>query len=246
MIRTGAVAHGNVAAVFVGVAVVILTGCAAPGSVSALSAVSPVPSSVAASAASPVVTPSADPAPGSSAEPAAVSSSDLGLGDTRPPCAPAQYQLILGPNVAKSVWTSSTVHRPYGDVGVNFGPQQPDATVLWARLDVVSTDTAPMSFNPTADPRTFESAEAARPDSEAKLAAGTDPHVARVTLDPFTPGPLVLPAGVLNALPTGAGSYTVYLVDAVDESVCYSTAAGSPAVPPVLSNGYSVIAELGP
>jgi hypothetical protein len=148
--------------------------------------------------------------------------------------------------VTRSIWTSPTVHKPFGDVGVRFGPQQPFATVLWARLDVVVTDTVPMSVNPTVDPRAFGSAEAARPDSEEKLAAGTDPHVARVTLDPFAPGRFVLPAAVLNALPGGVGSYTVYLVDSVDESVCYSTASGSPAVPPVLSNGYSVIALLAP
>jgi hypothetical protein len=256
MIRTGAIAHGNVAAVLVGVAVLMLTGCAAPGSVSALSAVSavpsspvassPVPSSGSASPATPAatsvanafVTPSADASPPSSTDP--------GLGDTRPPCPPAQFQLILGPNAAKSVWTSSTVHRPYGDVGVDFGPQQPDATVLWARLDVVVTDTVPLMTPDPASPRAYESAESARPDSEEKLAAGTDPHVARVTLDPFAPGPFVLPAAVLNSLPSGSGTYTVYLVDSVDESVCFSTAPGSPAVPSVLSNGYSVIAQLAP
>jgi hypothetical protein len=144
------------------------------------------------------------------------------------------------------VWTSPTVHRPFGDVGVNFGPQQPDATVLWARLDVVVTDTVPLMTPDPASPRAYESAEAARPDSEEKLAAGTDPHVARVTLQPFAPGRFVLPAAVLNALPSNVGSYSVYLVDSVDESVCYSTASGSPAVPPVLSSGYSVIAELVP
>jgi hypothetical protein len=70
--------------------------------------------------------------------------------------------------------------------------------------------------------------------------------VARVTLDPFAEGPFVLPAAVLNALPKGVGSYSVYLVDAVDESVCYSTASGSPASPPIGLSGYSVIAELAP
>lgn len=220
------------------VALAVLGGCAAPGSVSARSGISVVSSSAFASSAEPAAISSAGPASGSSADP--------GLGDTRPPCPPAQFQQILGPNVTRSVWTSSTVQRPFGDVGVNFGPQQPGATVLWARLDVVPTDTVPMSFNPTGDPRAFASAEAARPDSEEKLAAGTDPHVARVTLQPFAEGPFVLPAAVLNALPSGVGSYTVYLVDSVDESVCYSTASGSPAVPPVLSNGYSVIAVLAP
>jgi hypothetical protein len=146
----------------------------------------------------------------------------------------------------QSVWTTPTLHRPFGDLGVNFGPQMSGATVLWARLDVVPTDIVPMSFNPTADPRVYASAEAARPDSEDKLAAGTDPHVARVTLKPFAPGPFVLPAAVLNALPTGAGSYTVYLVDSVDESACFSTASGSPATPPFLLSGYSVIAVLVP
>ena len=117
----------------------------------------------------------------------------------------------------------------------------------WARLDVVVTDKTPLiPPDPAADPSAFRASEAARPDSEEKLADGTDPHVARVTLDPFVPGPFVLPAAVLNALPAGVGSYTVYLVDSFDESACYNTASGSPAVPPVLASGYSVIAELAP
>jgi len=176
----------------------------------------------------------------------AASSSDPGLGDTRPPCAFAEFQSILGPNVTRSVWTTPTAHRPFGDVGVNFGPQLPGATVLWARLDVVPADPTPMSFNPTADPRAFESAEAARPDSSEKLGAGSELHVARVTLKPFAEGPFVLPAATLNALPTDGASYNVFLVESVDESACFDATPDPSLANLDDGNGESVIAELAP
>ena len=130
---------------------------------------------------------------------------------------------------------------------MNFGQQQPGATVLWARLDVVVTDDVPLPIpDPAADPSAFRAAEAARPDSFEKLMAGTDPHVARVTLKPFAPGPFVLPAGVLNALPGGVASYTVYLVESVDESVCFGATPDPSVANSQGGSGFSVIAELAP
>jgi hypothetical protein len=220
------------ASVVAGAAVaVMLGGCAAPGSTaSARRGVSPLPSS----------------AVPSSAGPAPASSSDPGLGDTRPPCPSAEFQSILGPNVTRSVWTTPTAHRPFGDVGVNFGPQLPGATVLWARLDVVPADPVPMSFNPTADPRAFESAEAARPDSSEKLGAGSELHVARVTLKPFAEGPFVLPAATLNALPTDGASYNVFLVESVDESACFDATPDPSLANLDDGNGESIIGVLAP
>jgi hypothetical protein len=153
---------------------------------------------------------------------------------------------MLGPNATQRAGTDSLLHKPFGDVGVNFGPQLPGATMLWARLDVVVTDAAPIPGNPTADPSAFEAAEDARPDSFRKMMAGTDPHVARVTLKPFAPGPFVLPAALLNALPAGVASYTVYLVQSVDESVCFGATPDPSLANSDLGDGYSVIAELAP
>jgi len=225
MNRTGANARGNVAAVVVAAAAaIVVSGCAAPGSaVSSESGVSTLPSSIAAS--------SASPAPASSAD-------VVGLGP--PACPFAQFQLILGPH-ALSVWTTPTLHKPFSDVGVSFGPQLPGATVVWARLDVVVTDDTPLIPDP-ANPSGYGASEAARPDSFEKLMAGTDPHVARVTLKPFAQGPFVLPAAVLNALPAGVSSYTVYLVESIDESACF----GVTYPPTSLGSGDSVIAELAP
>lgn len=192
---------------------VLLGGCATPGSVAARSGVAPLPSSTPASA---------SPAPASSVSPAPASSSDPGLGDTRPPCPSAEFQTILGPTAIQRPGIDPAMRKPFSDVGVNFGPQFPGATVLWARLDVVVTVAAPIPpGDPTGDLSSFNAAEDARPDSFRKMMAGTDPHVARVTLKPFAQGPFVLPAAVLNALPTGVASYTVYLVQDVDESVCF-------------------------
>jgi hypothetical protein len=230
MNRTRTLAGGVVAiAILVG-------GCATPGSVPARSGVVPLPSSPA---------PSSSPAPASSASPAPASSSDfVGLGP--PPCAPAGFQPILGPNAVQRPGVDPAIHKPFGDVGVNFGPQLPSAVVLWARLDVVVTDAAPIPGNPTADPSAYAAAEDARPDSFRKLMAGTEPHVARVTLKPFAPGPFVLPAAVLNALPSGVASYTVYVVLAVDESVCFGTTPDPSLADSDLGDGDSVIAELVP
>ncbi len=123
----------------------------------------------------------------------------------------------------------------------------PGATMLWARLDVVVTDKTPLiPPDPAADPSAFRASEAARPDSFEKLMAGTDPHVARVTLNPFASGPFVLPAAVLNALPADVSSYTVYLVDSVDESVCFGATPDPSLANSDEGDGYSVIAELEP
>ena len=192
-----------------------------------------MPSSVAALSASPAPATSANPAPASSTE-------IVGLGP--PPCASAQFQTIVGPNVTQRPGTGPANRKPFGAVGVNFGPQMPGATVLWARLDVVVTDSAPIPGDPTADPSAFAAAEDARPDSFRKLMAGTDPHVARVTLKPFAPGAFVLPAAMLNALPADVPSYTVYLVESVDEGACF----GVSYPPSPLGSGYSVIADLVP
>jgi hypothetical protein len=229
---------------------VTLSGCAAPGSVSARSGIAPVSlsavaSSAVPSSASPPPAPSASPAP-ASASPAPASSSDPGLGDTRPPCPFAQSQLILGPDALQRPGTDAALRKPFGDVGVNFGPQQPGATVLWARLDVVVTVAAPIPGNPASDLSSFNAAENARPDSFRKMMAGTDPHVARVTLKPFAPGPFVLPAAVLNALPAGVASYTVYLVESVDESVCFGATPDPSMADSDVGSGYSVIADLVP
>jgi hypothetical protein len=215
-------------------ALFVLGGCAAPGSVAARSGVSPLPSSGAASSASPAPVSSAGPAPGSSADPR--------LGDTRPPCPSAEFQTILGPTVTQRPGIDPAIHKPFGDVGVNFGPQLPGATVLWARLDVMVTVAAPIPGNPATDLSSFNAAEAARPDSSQKMAAGTDPYVAQVTLKPFAQGPFVLPAALLNALPTGVPSYTVYLIQAVDESVCFG-ATPNPSLPDS-DIGSSVLSEL--
>lgn len=215
---------------------IVVGGCATPGSVSARSGVERLPSSLA---------PSSSPAPASSAGPASASSTDI-VGMGPPPCPSAQFTTILGSNAVQRPGTDAAIHRPFGDVGVKFGPQQPGATVVWARLDVVVTVAAPI---PPADPTdlsSFSAAEAARPDSSQKLAAGTDPHVARVTLKPFAPGPFVLPAAVLNALPGGVASYTVYLVTAIDESVCFGTAPDPSTADSGTGSGYSVIADLVP
>jgi len=108
--------------------------------------------------------------------------------------------------------TDAAIHKPFGDVGVNFGQQQPGATVLWARLDVVVTDDVPLPIpDPAADPSAFRAAEAARPDSFEKLMAGTDPHVARVTLKPCswacravdsTPALVAMPAMTTWVMPS--------------------------------------------
>lgn len=153
---------------------------------------------------------------------------------------------MLGPNASERAGTDALLRKPFGDVGVNFGPQMPGATMLWARLDVVVTDATPIPGNPTADPSAFRAAEDARPDSFRKMMAGTDPHVARVTLKPFAPGPFVLPAALLNALPAGVASYTVYLVESVDESVCFGATPDPSLVDSDEGDGYSVIAELAP
>jgi hypothetical protein len=229
---------------------IMVAGCATPGSVSARSGVAPLPSSVG---------PSSGPAPASSSDVSSsdvsssdvsssdVSSSDAGLGDTRPPCPSANFQLILGPNASPRPGPDAAIHKPFGDVGVNFGPQLPGATVLWVRLDVVVTDATPMvPPDPTADPSVFAAEERARPDSVEKLAAGTDPHVARATLKPFAPGRFVIPAAVLNALPADVPSYTVYLVESVDESVCFGATPDPSLAASEAGAGYSVIADLVP
>ena len=221
---------------------VMLSGCAAPGSVSARSGIAPVSLSAAPSSASPAPA-SASPAPASTSL-APASSSDPGLGDTRPPCPFAQFQLILGPDALQRPGTDAALRKPFGDVGVNFGPQQPGATVLWARLDVVVTVAAPVPGNPASDLSSFNAAEDARPDSFRRMMAGTDPHVARVTLKPFAPGPFVLPAAVLNALPAGVASYTVYLVESVDESACFGATPDPSLADSDVGSGYSVIADL--
>ena len=216
--------------------VLVVAGCAAPGSVSARSGISQIPSS-----ADPFPT-SVSPVP--SASPAA--SSDAGLGDTRPPCPFASFQLILGPSASPQPGTDAALRRPFGDVGVDFGPQQPGATVLWARLDVVVTDEAPLPPPDPTDLSSFNAAENARPDSFRKLMAGTDPHVARVMLKPFATGPFVIPAAVLNALPTGVPSYTVYLVESVDESVCFGATPDPSLGESLVGSGFSDIAQLVP
>ena len=248
MIRNRVLPGGTVAALATVCALTMVSGCATPGSVSALSGISPLPSSAAPSSGTPS---SGSPAPASSAGPPATSaspapSSDPGLGDTRPPCAPASFQLILGPNAQQRPGTDVAIRKPFGDVGVNYGPPQLGATILWARLDVVVTDATPLPIPDPASPQAFESAEAARPDSEARLADGTDPHVARVTLKPFAQGPFVLPAAVLNALPGGVASYTVYLVESIDESVCFDATPDPSAADAGVGSGFSVVAELVP
>jgi hypothetical protein len=154
--------------------------------------------------------------------------------------------LILGPNAVQRPGTDAAIHKPFGDVGVNFGPQQRGATVLWARLDVVVTDDTPLPSPDPANPSVFAAAEAARPDSVERLSAGTDAHVARVTLKPFAQGPFVLPAAVLNSLPSGVPSYTVYLVESVDESVCFGATSDPSLADSDVGSGYSVIADLVP
>jgi hypothetical protein len=253
MIRNRTLPDGTVLAVAmlrvvaIGLVVGIVAGCAAPGSVSARSGISPLPSSAVPSSATPS---SANPAPPSSSPAPSASpalSSDPGLGDTRPPCPFAQSQLIVGPNASPRPGTDAAVHKPFGDVGVNFGPQQPGATVLWARLDVVVTDETPLiPPDPTGDFSSFDAAEDARPDSFRKLMAGTDPHVARVILKPFAAGPFVIPAAILNALPVGVPSYTVYLVESVDESVCFGATPDPSLADSDMGSGFSVIAELVP
>jgi hypothetical protein len=267
MIRNRTLPDGTVLAVAmlrvvaIGLVVGIVAGCAAPGSVSARSGISPLPSSAAASSAGEAAVSSAGEAavssageaavssagqaPASSARPAPASSTEI-VGMGPPPCPFADLQLILGPNAAQRPGTDAAIHKPFGDVGVNFGPQQPGATVLWARLDVVVTDAAPIPGNPTADPSSFNAAEDARPDSFRKLMAGTDPHVARVILKPFAAGPFVIPAAILNALPVGVPSYTVYLVESVDESVCFGATPDPSLADSDMGSGFSVIAELVP
>ena len=129
---------------------------------------------------------------------------------------------------------------------MNFGQQQPAATIVWARLDVVVTDATTLPIPDPASPQAFESAEAARPDSFARLVAGTEPHVARVTLKPFASGPFLLPAAVLNALPGGVASYTVYLVESIDENVCFDATPEPSLAYSGVGSGDSVIAELVP
>jgi hypothetical protein len=240
MIRINTLAGGTVLALamLLGVGGV---ACAAPGSVSARSGISPLPSAGPPSSATPAP-PSSSPAP--PASPAL--SSDPGLGDTRPPCPFAQSQLILGPNASPRPGTDVAIHKPFSDVGVDFGPPQPGATIVSARLDVVVTDATPLPIPDPASPQAYESAEAARPDSFAKLTAGTEAHVARVTLKPFAQGPFVLRAAVLNALPGGVASYTVYLVESVDESVCYGATPDPSRADSGTGSGHSVIAELVP
>jgi hypothetical protein len=230
MTRARTVAGGIVAIA------VALGGCATPGSVAARSGVAPLPSSPERSG---------GPAPASSASPAPASSTEIvGLGP--PPCPSAEFQTILGPTAIQRPGTDPAVRKPFSDVGVNFGPQFPAATVRWARLDVVVTDAAPIPGDPTGDLSSFNGAEKARPDSFWKLAAGTDPHVARVTLKPFAQGPFVLPAAVLNALPAGVASYTVYLVQSVDESLCFGATPDPSLADSSVGSGYSVIAQLVP
>jgi hypothetical protein len=232
MNRTWSMASGIVAAL------VMLGGCATPGSVSARSGVAPLPSSAAAL--------SASPAPASSASPAPASSTEI-VGMGPPPCPAAEFQVTLGPHVTQRPGMSAAVHKPFGDVGVTFGPQQSRATVLWARLDVVVTVAAPIPPGDPTDLSSFSAAEASRPDSSQKLSAGTDPYVARVTLKPFAQGPFVLPAATLNALPTGVASYTVYLIQSVDESVCFgATPNPSAADSDIGSSVVSEIADLVP
>jgi hypothetical protein len=129
--------------------------------------------------------------------------------------------------------------RPFGDVGVDYGPQLAGAKILWSRLDVIVTDTQPLP-DPTVGLASYAAAESARPDSFRRLTGGTEPHVARVTLERFREGPFVLPAAVLNALPKGTGSYTVYLVSGGDMSDCGFDPASSQF------QGDSPIAELIP
>jgi hypothetical protein len=126
----------------------------------------------------------------------------------------------LGTHVVKNADSLPTVTRPFGDVGVDYDPQLAGAKILWSRLDVVVTDTQTLPDPTAAGIASYAAAESARPDSFKKLTDGTEPHVARVTLDKFREGPFVLPADVLNALPKGTGSYTVYLVSGGDMSDC--------------------------
>jgi hypothetical protein len=113
---------------------------------------------------------------------------------------------------------------------------------------VVVTDETPLMPPDPASPSAYAAAEAARPDSVEKLVekltAGTDPHVARVTLKPFAEGKFVLPAAVLNALPAAVASYTVYLVESVDESVCFGATPDPSLADSDIGSGYSILAEL--
>ncbi|HEY5050539.1 MAG TPA: hypothetical protein VII50_06535 [Acidothermaceae bacterium] len=110
------------------------------------------------------------------------------------------------------------ITRPFGDVGVDFEPPGAGTTTLHYRLEVIVKRPP---IDPTLSPPSdaYGAAVSALVDSYRKLAVGTEPHVARVTLDRFRQGPLVLPAAVLNALPKG-GSYTLYLVSGGDMSHC--------------------------
>jgi hypothetical protein len=133
-------------------------------------------------------------------------------------CPSPNYLPILGPHFLRPLTDLARISRPFGDVGANFLPPGPGAAALHYRLDVIPK-AAPI--DPTLSPPSdaYVAAISAQIDSYKELAKGTEPHVARVTLDRFRQGPFVLPAAVLDALPKGA-SYTVYLVSSGDMSRC--------------------------
>lgn len=124
----------------------------------------------------------------------------------------------MGPHFGRPINDLARIGRPFGDVGADFLPPGPGAAVLHYRLDVIVKRPP---IDPTLSPPSdaYVAAVSAAVDSYQQVAKGTEPHVARVTLDRFRQGPFVLPASVLNALPKGR-SYTVYLVSSGDMSHC--------------------------
>jgi len=149
--------------------------------------------------------------------PAAPSAEPTAADDGSSTCPSPSYSPIYGLHVVKPVNDLPRVIRPFGDVGVDYGPPAAGAA-LPSRLDVIAKLPGP---NPTLSPPSaaYMAAISADIDFYRQLAAGAEPHVARVSLERFRQGPFVLPAAVLNALPKGR-SYTVYLVSGGDMSHC--------------------------
>jgi hypothetical protein len=133
-------------------------------------------------------------------------------------CPGPNYLPILGPHFVRPLTDLARISRPFGDIGADFLPPGPGAGVLHYRLDVVVKRPP---IDPTLSPPSdaYNDAVGAAIDSYKQIAMGTDPYVARVTLDQFKQGPFVLPAVVLDALPKGM-TYRVYLVSSGDMSHC--------------------------
>jgi hypothetical protein len=162
-----------------------------------------------------------------------------------PPCPPPSFNVVVGSQVISYSQLPITIHGPFTNIGVTFGPQSPGMQLISARLDVVDRRRLPAAL--TATDRPDPAAAAAAQD---QLIEGTEPGLtARSQLSRFAEGPFVVPLANVNAAlhvsgaapaysgqppasyatpfasvppaqPAPAGGFEVYLISQFAESSC--------------------------